>query len=256
MQEGDILDVKAPSGQFYLDMNKSTPVVLIGGGVGLTPVMSMLNALCDAGSKREIWFFYGVRHGEEQVMKEHLAKVSQEFDNVRIRVCYSDPREGIDVEGRDYDVSERVSVDLFKRQLPSNNYEFLICGPPPMMTSLTSDLKDWGVPESHIHFEAFGPASVKKTPKTPAATTSDLTVNFAKSGKTVAWDSNAGSILEFAEDNGIVMDSGCRAGNCGTCVTAVLEGDVEYLNEPGAEPESGSCLTCISVPKTNLTLEV
>ncbi len=70
------------------------------------------------------------------------------------------------------------------------------------------------------------------------------------------WDGSAGSILEFAEDNGIPMDSGCRAGNCGACVTAVVKGDVKYLNEPGATPEKGSCLTCITIPETDLSLEV
>ncbi len=49
--------------------------------------------------------------------------------------------------------------------------------------------------------------------------------------------------------------SDCRAGNCGTCITAIKSGEVSYVGEPGAEPEAGSCLTCISVPKSKLTLD-
>jgi uncharacterized protein len=250
--EGDILDVKAPSGNFYLDMTKNTPVVLIGGGVGLTPVLSMLNAICESGSKREVWFFYGVRNGAEHIMKEHLTLISQKYDNVHVRVCYSEQGDE-EVLGQDFNVKGWVCVDLFKKELPSNNYDFLICGPPPMMNALTSDLKDWGVPKDKIHFEAFGPASVKKI--APAPSQESFNVHFAKSNKTIVWDGKDASLLEFAENNGIPMDSGCRAGNCGTCVSAMIDGEVEYINEPGALPEKGSCLTCVSVPKGDLTLE-
>ena len=64
-----------------------------------------------------------------------------------------------------------------------------------------------------------------------------------------------GSLLEFAEANDIAIDSGCRAGSCGSCVTAIKSGDVEYLTAPGTPPESGCCLTCISIPKSYLVLD-
>lgn len=261
VNEGDILDIKAPGGHFFMDTSKQTPVVLIGGGIGLTPVLSMLNQIVESGSKRETWFFYGVRDSGEHVMKEHLQQVALENENVHMCVCYSRPKES-DVESKDYQYAERVSVELFQRLLPSNNYDFYMCGPPPMMNTIVPDLEGWGVPEKHIHFEAFGPATVKKT-KTEAnkeateasAASAGVKITFAKSGKTLDWNPETGSILDFAEDNDIDLDSGCRAGNCGTCITAIKEGEVDYLNEPGAEPEAGSCLACISVPKGDLSLD-
>jgi ferredoxin-NADP reductase len=261
VNEGDILDIKAPGGHFFMDTTKQSPVVLIGGGIGLTPVLSMLNQIVESGSKRETWFFYGVRDSNEQVMKEHLEQIAQENENVHMCVCYSRPQE-TDVEGKDYQYAERVSVDLFKRILSSNNYDFYMCGPPPMMNTIVPALEEWKVPEKHIHFEAFGPATVKKT-KTEAnkeatsasAASAGVQIVFAKSGKTLDWDPEIGSILDFAEENEIDIDFGCRAGNCGTCITAIKEGEVDYLNEPGAEPESGSCLACISVPKGNLSID-
>lgn len=261
VNEGDILDIKAPGGHFFMDTTKQSPVVLIGGGIGLTPVLSMLNQIVESGSKRETWFFYGVRDSNEQVMKEHLEQIAQENENVHMCVCYSRPQE-TDVEGKDYQYAERVSVDLFKRILPSNNYDFYMCGPPPMMNTIVPALEEWKVPEKHIHFEAFGPATVKKT-KTEAnkeatsasAASAGVQIVFAKSGKTLDWDPEIGSILDFAEENEIDIDFGCRAGNCGTCITAIKEGEVDYLNEPGAEPESGSCLACISVPMGNLSID-
>ena len=256
LRVGDILDVKAPSGQFFLDTTVQTPVVLIGGGIGITPVLSMLNTICESGSKRETWFFLGYRNGDEHLMKEHLERLDREHENVHLGICYSDPREN-DAEGRDYHHAGWVGVDLFKRVLPSNNYEFYICGPPPMMESLTSGLEEWGVPERNIHFEAFGPATVKKTKteEAPAADVPAMDVVFERSGKTLKWDSSCENLLDFAEQNGVDIDSGCRAGNCGTCITAVKSGDVAYTIDPGAEPEAGSCLTCVSVPKSDLTLD-
>lgn len=258
LDEGDILDVKAPGGHFFLDMSKHTPVVLIGGGVGITPVLSMLNGICESGSTREVWFFYGLRNSREHVMKEHLEKVANEHKNVHLQVCYSSPLD-TDVEGHDYQQAARVSVDLFKEVLPSSNYDYYMCGPPPMMNSIVPDLEAWGVPKGNIHYEAFGPATVKKAkeakPPAEAAGGDAIEVVFAKSGKTCTWDPQASSLLDFAEDNDVVIDSGCRAGNCGTCITAIKSGEVDYVGEPGAEPEAGSCLTCISVPKSKLTLD-
>jgi len=261
VNEGDIIDIKAPGGHFYLDTTKQTPIVLIGGGIGLTPVLSMLNDIVETGSKRETWFFYGVRNSKEAVMAEHLKRIDQENENVRMCICYSKPDEG-DKEGDDYAYAERVSVELFKKVLPSNNYDFYMCGPPPMMNTIVPDLEAWDVPEKNIHFEAFGPATVKKT-KTEAnkgateasQSSAGVKVTFAKSGKTVDWNPDVGAILDFAEENDVDIDFGCRAGNCGTCITAIKDGAVDYLNPPGAEPESGSCLACISVPKGDLTLD-
>ena len=255
LREGDILDVKAPSGKFFLDLTKEVPVVLIAGGIGITPLLSMLNSITEGGSKREVWFFYGVRSGNQHFMKEHLAQLNREFDNLHLQVCYSQPTDK-EVLGRDYDHAGYVSVNLLRRLLPSSNYEFYICSPPHMMGSVTRDLKAWGVPDDKIFFEFFGPATVKETaPPAAAASPPGIKVTFAKCGKSCVWNPKVGSLLEFAEENGVTLDFGCRAGNCGTCLTAIKSGEVTYMTMPGEMPEAGSCLTCISVPKSDLTLD-
>lgn len=255
LNENSIVDVKTPGGHFFLDMKNNTPVVLLAGGVGITPLLSMLNAIVELGIKRETWFFLGVPDKKEHVMKEHLEAVANENENVRLNVCYSRPGPS-DVEGQDYHHKERVSVDLLKRVLPSNNYDFFICAPPAMIKALREDLAAWGVPKDKIHFEAFGSETVKKCKvesKVKEASAVDIT--FSKSNKTVRWDPEMNCLLDFAEKNGITMESGCRGGNCGSCITAIKMGSVAYISEPGSEPEAGSCLTCISVPKENLTLD-
>lgn len=258
VEVGDILDAKAPNGHFYLDPAEPRPVVLIGGGIGLTPTLSMLNTLVDRNDRREIWYFYGGRNGRDHAFKEHMAAVTREFPNIKYVCCYSDPEPG-ETEGEEIRHC-RVSVELFKELLPSNNYDFFFCGPPPMMASLFEGLVDWGVPETRIYYEAFGPASVKpksKEPKDEVATAEDKSIEvvFARSDKTVFWNPEAQTLLDFAEANQVVIESGCRSGNCGSCEIAVKQGDVEYLHEPGYDVGTGSCLTCCTVPKTNIVLE-
>ena len=140
-----------------------------------------------------------------------------------------------------------------------DNYEFYICGPGAMMEALTSGLKEWGVPDTDINFESFGPASIKKTSETSrqskALSQKRLEIEFSRSSRTIEWDGSCSSILELAETHDITIESGCRAGSCGTCLTALKQGEVEYIEEPGTLPESSSCLTCITIPKTKLILD-
>lgn len=255
--EGHILDVRAPAGNFYLDTTAERPVVLISGGVGITPMLSMFNYLTEKRSRREIWFFFGARNGTEHIEKDRLNAIAREFENVRLHVCYSKPRPE-DKPGEDYQHAERVTVDLMKRLLPSSNYDFFICGPGAMMKSITDDLRAWGVPDKHVFFEAFGPATVKKAaPATPlAANVAALQVSFSRSGKVVPWNPQTGSLLDLAEASGLQIEAGCRAGNCGTCAVAIKSGNVEMLaDHHGAQMEEGTCLTCICRPKSDLVLD-
>ena len=257
VEEGSILDVKAPGGNFYLDVNQRSGVVLIAGGVGLTPMVSMLNTLTAMNSDRDIWFFYGVRNGDEVAMEEHLRKSAGLGDNIHMNFCFSNPKDD-EQQGTHYDHAERVSVDLFKRLLPSNNYDFYMCGPPPMMNSVAEGLAAWGVPDANVHAEAFGPAAIKKDTKKDqvAPVGNDAKIRFAVTDKEIDWKAaDNQSILHTARDAGVALNSACEAGKCGTCLVAIREGEVEYLEEPDFDPEEGSCLTCCSVPKGNLVLD-
>ena len=260
VKPGDILDAKAPNGHFFLDLEKNRPVVLIAGGVGVTPMVSMANALVETGDTREIWFFFGARNSHDHMFRDYMAELSAKHPNVRLHVCYSKPLP-TDVKGSDYHHESRVSVALFKELLPSNNYDYFLCGPGAFMESITDDLRAWGVPDSWVHFEAFGPASVKKaaSPEVKQHLTqapfSGIEVTFARSGCTAMWDTAYSSILELADAKGVKIDAGCRAGNCGSCLVAVKSGEVEYLGDHGADVERGSCLTCICKPKGKLVID-
>lgn len=251
LQQGDIVDVRAPGGKFFIDMQSHKPVVLIGGGVGLTPVLSMLNALCDRNSQREVWFFLGIRNGDEHIMESHFNNIKEKFDHIHVRICYSQPTEQDKKESK-YDHACRVNIDLLKQVLPSNNYEFYFCGPIPMMDSLEKGLQNWGVPGSSINCERFG-GPAKKEKKT---FDKKIAINFSRSHKTVSWDGSQ-SLLELAGDNNINIDFSCKRGMCGLCQTSIKSGSVFYDEQPEylSELEEGMCLPCVAKTKDGLELD-
>ena len=127
-----------------------------------------------------------------------------------------------------------------------------------MMGAITADLGEWGVPTERIHYEAFGaPTLTKVVDKSARAgiAPAEHQVIFGKSGKTVKWDSGVDSLLELGETNDITLDSGCRAGSCGSCLVALKSGDVEYPHPPGYECEPGTVLTCCAIPKSDLEID-
>lgn len=253
LNEGEIIDVKAPDGGFFLEPYDSTPVVLLGGGIGVTPVLSMLKTLKDLDSQREVHFFYGVRSSNDHALKNEIEDIRSTYANAKIYICYSNPLDS-DEEGKDYQFAERVSIPLLEKTLKGKNYEYYLCGPPPFMNSLVEGLEEWGVPKDQINYESFGPATVKKVkPKQePSGEKFEITVGDEK----VTWDGTHDSILECAEEGGVNLSSGCRVGKCGTCLVAIKSGEVEYSEKPDFDVDNGSCLTCIGIPKTNIELDI
>jgi len=257
---GTELCVRAPRGDFWLDPTDTTPVVLLSGGVGLTPMISMLNAIVAQDCGRPVWFIHGVRHGGEHAMGAHVRRIAAEHANVHVHIRYSEPRPQ-DVEGRDYQGHGHVTLAVLQDLLPPAAYDFYLCGPPPFMKSLFRGLLDWGVPETRIHYEFFGPATVLKETTEPAAgvaasTAEGQQVKFARSGVTVPWDASMESILELAESHGLHPAFSCRSGICHTCMSRLLEGEVDYTNEPADMPDPGSVLICCSRPKTGVVIDI
>lgn len=258
VQVGDVLQVKAPAGQFYIDPNPQGPVVLIAGGIGITPMMSMINWSLIACPGRAIYLYYGVLNGAEQAFKRVLEQLAHANPNFHLTVVYEKPAPE-DEQGRDFQHKGYVSVDLIRRTLPHGRHQFYVCGPPAMMTSIISGLSKLGIPSSDIHQEAFGPAS-GRTPSglrgdQASANVDAFEIRFARSGRTIEWDGEDSNLLEFAERHGVDVDSGCRSGSCGTCETKLISGTVRYAQTPDYDIAPGSCLMCIATPASALVLE-
>jgi hypothetical protein len=251
---GDVVEVRAPAGTFLLDDMTNDPVVLIGAGIGITPLLSMLGATINARRSRSVHLLLGFRNSGEHPFKAHLEQLAATERSLHLHVSYSAPRPN-DMLYRDFNHQGRLTIDRIREVLPSSNYHFYLCGPGPMMESLVPDLMDWGVPESHIHYEAFGPASVKRGRDSAAEATKRCEVRFDRCDREAIWDGSHGSLLEFGEANGVALPSGCRAGSCGECLTAVRSGETRRLKASGVTVPAGHCLTCISVPTGPLVLD-
>ncbi len=256
VQVGDILRVKAPSGHFFIDSDPNVPAVLIGGGIGITPMMSMLRWCMAQQPQRVVHLYYGLRNSGEHAFKQPLEAMAASHPALRLNIVYSRPGE-TDLLGRDYQYHGHVDVELLRRTLPHGRHQFYVCGPPAMMQALVPALAEWGVPVGDIHYEAFGPASIKLpgTPEVTATATSAVEVRFQRSGRTLIWDGRDASLLDFAERHGIAVESGCRSGGCGSCETRMFEGKVQYEHAPDHDIAPGHCLLCVGRPSSPLLLE-
>lgn len=261
LSPGDVIEAAAPQGHFTLDPQSDEPVVLIGGGVGVTPMLAMLEAILDNNPAREVWLIHAARTPTEFVRRQELRALEQHTPNLKVILVAEKPGPRDNPE-RECDEMGRVDIRFLRLTLPLRLFQFYVCGPRPMMEALIPDLLSWGVPKSHIHFEAFGPASLPAellTDETDSDTASEsnphrVSVTFARSARTVSYD-GARSLLDLAERNGIRVEAVCRAGCCGACQTRIREGDAEHTRAPDVRPAPGHVLLCLGWPRTDLVLD-
>jgi len=268
VEVGSVLRVRAPAGEFYLDRAKQTPVVLLSGGVGLTPMISMLNSIVDDGAKRPAWFIHAVRNRNEHAFGAHVRGLANEHGNIEAHIRY-DETASVDVLGRNYDGQGFITADLIRELTGGAEADIYLCGPPPFMKALFNDLLNAGVSEDRIHYEFFGPAQDLRDgqPSTAAAPAADapppataeeaFQITFRRSEKTAPWDPSKENLLEFAESLGLDPDFSCRSGFCHTCLTTLIEGEIEYVDDAVMVPdEENEVLICSSRPKSDVILDV
>jgi hypothetical protein len=203
-----------------------------------------------------VHLYYGVRNAREQAFKPQLEALAAAHPAFRLNLVYSRP-DPTDLIGRNDRHEGRIDVELLQRTLPPGRHQFYVCGPPALMQTLVPALVQWGVPIEDIRFEAFGPATVTLpgVGDTRAADLAGIDIRFTRSGRTLAWDGQDATLLDFAERHGIAVESGCRAGGCGSCETRVLKGSVTYATAPDHEPAAGHCLLCVGRPASPLVLQ-
>jgi ferredoxin-NADP reductase len=158
LEVGAFVAASTPQGDFTLDPESARPVVLVGAGVGLTPLVSMLHALVEGGSQRPVQFVHGARDGAHHPLRREVEELVAASPHASQHVAYSRPAPG-DLEGRDYASFGRIDGALLEKLVPGLHADFYLCGPRGFMASIESDLAARGVPASRIHSESFGPAA-------------------------------------------------------------------------------------------------
>jgi len=258
---GGRIEAMAPRGKFVLDRSSNRPVVLVSGGVGITPMIAMANVIINEGLRtrqfRRTYFIHGARNGRVHAFADHVRRLAREHDSFTAHVRYSHPTEG-DRLGESHDSEGHVDVALFKEVLPFDDYDFYLCGPAAFMRSLHDGLIALGVREERIRNESFGPATVLTSETRPskpvsavAATKGPVGVCFAASNVDVTWTPDHGTLLELAEAAGLSPAYSCRSGICGTCATRIRCGAVDYIDEPTAAHADDEVLICCSTPRSS-----
>jgi ferredoxin-NADP reductase len=264
IREGMILEAKGPSGDFYVVPEDDNPVVLIAGGIGITPLLSMIKSIAHVNPGRKVYFFYGVNEKCDHSFHGELHELRKNHSNFSITTFYA--KAGDDaVKGLDFDHEGFIDLEKIGKTILHPNLDHYICGPGAMMDYVSEYLQKSGLSKEKIHTESFNdPYKNLEPDQDPdpgnrengnSKTHDEFVVDFTKSNRKLPWDKRYRSLLEFAEANGIDISSGCLFGDCGSCLTKIREGGVKYIHDTLVVPGKGECLPCSSIPVGHLALE-
>ncbi|MES4992609.1 molybdopterin dinucleotide binding domain-containing protein [Agrobacterium radiobacter] len=247
LKEGDIVDLKAPSGNFVLPRNSTQPLVLVAGGIGITPFVSLLASLSD-GDRSEIWLYYGNRNSHTHAFREEISRHCERLPGLRVANHYSSPSPE-DFENRNFDSTARLGPNSLSKELIERRPLVYMCGPAAMMSAFAHGLVGLGVPRFDIFSEVF------RSPPGPVVNDGrSYSVTFRQS-KPHTWSAAQGTLLNFADKLGLSLPSGCRVGQCESCAVRIVSGAVHHLH--GTEPDDPTvCLTCQAIPITDLILDI
>lgn len=153
--EGDVFDVAPPQGDFFLDESKASPVVLISGGVGITPMLAMAKTLAARGSARTVHFVHACRDAAAHAMREEVDALVAHHPAMRKWIHYETVG-AADREGVHYDRAGRIDLAALKDDVLLPDADYYLCGPLPFMQAQHASLLALGVPPARIHAEVFG----------------------------------------------------------------------------------------------------
>lgn len=250
---GTVIRAAGPRGSFVLQA-ADNPVILLTGGIGITPALSMLHELIREG-RRKVWFIHACNGAEEHSFVEELQALTTGNPLVHCAIAYAN--------GTPEDLSRAacqhlglVDRDFLQALLPLDAYHCYLCGPEPFMVAMRGLLTSMGLPDSLIRQESFG--GFASTPSlrqasSPATGETGAEVRFTLSARSAAWDDSE-TLLDFAEAQGLTPEFSCRNGVCGTCACQLVSGEVDYVEDPLEQPPAGHVLICCARPRGPIEL--
>jgi ferredoxin-NADP reductase len=249
LKAGDTVLTQAPAGRFLLPRHNEFPVVLLAGGIGITPFISYLEALAHQPARPEVHLYYGARCGAHHAFGARIRELAAAMPELRVTTCFSRP-DTTDKRGEGYDEPGRLTLASIDPALLARRARFYMCGPDEMMSSLSAALIGAGVPRFEIFQEHFASPRPMVAPTGATA----RTVAFRRSGVSLTWTPESGSILDLAERHGIAISTGCRVGQCESCAVPLVEGQV-VCGVPLENVDDGACLTCQSIPQSDVVID-
>jgi ferredoxin-NADP reductase len=257
LKVGDQIETGGPVGKFTFTGAEADSIVLIAGGVGITPIMSVARYLTEQSWPGDIFFIYTCRTPADFIFANEVAALKRRNPKLRVAVTIS-KAEGTDWKGP----RGRISKESLTQAVPDlASRRIHLCGPPSMMDSIKSMLTELGVPPDHLKTETFGavkptPAAAGTTAKPSAPATGPL-VTFSKNNKSAKIHVDQ-SILELSEELGIGIEFSCRVGTCGVCKVKVTSGEVEMAVQDALDADdrtNGIILACQAKPKDEVAVE-
>jgi ferredoxin-NADP reductase/DMSO/TMAO reductase YedYZ heme-binding membrane subunit len=255
VREGNLVDVSAPAGRFTFTGVEAQVIVMVAGGVGITPLMSKIRYLTDLGWPGEIYLLYTVKTEGDIIFREELEYLRRRFSNLRVTITLSRDS-GSSWQGE----RGRITPELLNRLVPRlSSHRVHICGPVQMMDSVGEMLRGLGVPAGQIQRESFtrGAGTDSRATEataleysgtlgTPNGADHTASITFARAGKSKPLSARQ-TVLEASEELGVDIPYDCRAGICGQCKTRLLSGRVVMDVEDALDPldrTSGLILSC------------
>ncbi|TGV09770.1 2Fe-2S iron-sulfur cluster binding domain-containing protein [Alcaligenaceae bacterium 429] len=271
---GDTLVAAGPLGDFVLDQSSQRPVLLLSGGVGVTPVLAMLQQLVLC-SDRRVDFIHGCQDGDLHAFSDEVQALVAQRANVHSHLCYLNPTDADRQQGA-FKVEGLLTREHLQSWLPLDDYECYVCGPTPFMQAVWQMLRSLGIAQDRIHYEFFGTATVLEkepvsndvaapkaadtaasiVPATEPVAATGETVEFVGKTAALAWDPAQASLLDFAEAQGLEPYFNCRSGLCNSCMCTLVSGEVDYVEEPLDMPPEGKVLLCCSKPRGAVVIEL
>lgn len=256
IKEGDLLEVMGPNGKFTFTGEEAQSIVLICGGVGITPMMSIIRYLTDIGWHNDIYLLYCCRTTDEFIFREELEQLQERYLNLHVyaSMLRSEGTVWMGLQG------------LFTKNIISHlvpdiaSHRIHVCGPPAMMEAILGILKELKVPADLILTEAFGPEKkpeIAQEELEAIKTETRAMISFQKSEKMVPILPDR-TLLEIAEANGIAIDNACRTGQCGLCKVKLLSGEVTMACEDALSKEDkqqGLILACQAKATQNIEVD-
>jgi len=262
---GSKLEIRGPAGRFNCFDTASDKVLLISAGSGITPMMSMARFWTDTQPNKDIQFINWVRAVQDIIFRRELALLDHKNENFNLEVVCTQPGLSENWLGRRGRINHTVLDDLVS---DLNDRVIFCCGPDGFMQQVKQCLEQLGFNMANYHDETFDPGGKKKAKlaEKPQSTPVDeeqpsvgpYQLTLTKSNKVLTVEADE-CLLERLEAEGIEMNFGCRAGNCGACQVKKISGKVVIQNAAGLkddEREQGFILTCTTRLRSDVELAV
>lgn len=251
--------VSAPSGNFeYQPIRDAETVICLAGGSGITPFLSMANAIVDGDEDFNMVLLYGSRNYDNILFRDELAELESKSDKIKVVHVLSDEKKKVKGTEKGF-----LTAELIKKYAPENEpYSVFLCGPQQMYKFVDGELEKLGLERKYVRHEMFGEFH---NPSTEADYPSDVPetvrITVTIQDKTyIVKGLSADSVMQTLEKNGIAVPARCRSGECGFCHSHLLSGKVyvpKHLDYRRLADYKFGCIhPCCSFPLTDLEINV